>query len=255
MVSDIKKYFNILALFSLLCFSFFYLETINLFIINKSDLMIELEKEKDYADTEAIDAVVMNDYVIPGVKGSKLDILKSYFETRKNKVVDDYFLIYDFIEPNISIKDFKNLYIQNGNPSVRQIALIINNNKTILNYALENSIKINKLSTYQEVKLDKNIEYINNDVEYFAENSYNIDNRICVISKKNEELCKKYGYFLIKPNILLTNNNFLKIKANLNSGQIILIDDEFSLNKFILLYREILYRDYNIVYLSHIISE
>ena len=68
-------------------------------------------------------------------------------------------------------------------------------------------------------------------------------------------MCKKNKYYIVKPNIILKNNNIVGILNDINNGSIVYIDDNLNLNNFILFMNKIKNKDLKIVYLSEIIKE
>lgn len=257
MVVNIKRYFNIIAIIGLFVFSFFYLGKINLLIINKSALIEVIESEKEIYEIEAIDAMLDGNNIIPGITGKSVNVLESYYNLRTGLSSVENSLVFDEITPQVSLSNNVDKYIISGNEYKRNISIIVDSNISIENYAQNLNIKINKLIKYEDYTEEdsKYIELINNDTNYFYNMSNYIENNICVVNDSNEDICRAYNYYLIKPSILLSNENFIEIKNNLSSGQIILIDNQLSIEKFTLLYAEILFRGYEIIFLSEMIKE
>ena len=67
-------------------------------------------------------------------------------------------------------------------------------------------------------------------------------------------MLKKEKY-LVEPTIILNSTNYIDVKNKINSGSIILIDSRARLSDVKLLLKEIKYKNYDIVYLSEMISE
>lgn len=202
-----------------------------------------------------VDAYVYGEYIVPGKKGKKVNILESYYNLRPYDVFNSNFLIYEDIKPNISIKDNKEYYIEKGIDSNRVISLIIKDNKIIEEYILNKEIVITKLIDITNNITNANIQYINNDFNNFVDLSKKLDNKICVINAKIEKICRENDYYLVKPNTYINNFNLLEIKQNISSGQIIYIEDDLSIDNFLILYNEILFKGYKLVKLSEMISE
>ena len=72
----IKSTFIIL----LLTFSFYYAKKISNFLIYKSNLMKEILTRKEDYEKDSIDAIINGNYITPGISGSKVSNLESYYQ-------------------------------------------------------------------------------------------------------------------------------------------------------------------------------
>ena len=72
---------------------------------------------------------------------------------------------------------------------------------------------------------------------------------------QNYELCLKKKNYLVEPTLTLTSTNYIDVKSSFESGSIILIDESAKLSDVKLLLKEINYKNYDIVYISELISE
>ncbi len=250
-----KKIFKIVSVFFLLIFSFYYIDKINYILASNSNLMNEIKNNIHNYNISPVNAVISDNEIIPGINGVEVDILKSYYNMRDYLTFNENYLVYTKLEPEISIIDNYDKYITRGNVYKRNISIIINNNDFIEKYLLNNNKLFNKLITYKNYKKSEGIEYINNDIENFSKLDNLLNNNLCIINNTNNELCREYKYYLININEKVNNDNYIDVKNNLYSGQIIYIDDYLSLDNFRVLYQEILFKSYNIVYLSILISE
>lgn len=235
-------------------FSFFYINETNNYLVNNSDLLEVINDYKGEYEIKAVDAVINGEYIIPGIKGKSVNILESYYKMSPYDIFSETFLVYDEITPSISISNNLDKYIESGNSVKRNIALIIDENTEIENFLITNNITANKLVTLDNYNLTS-LERINNELVNFTKLGNIIDNKICLVNEYNEYLCKENNYYLIKPNIYASNDNYNEIKNNLSSGQIIYITNELDLIYFESLYIEILFRGYNLVSLLEIIEE
>ncbi|MEG0794507.1 MAG: hypothetical protein RSG95_01790, partial [Bacilli bacterium] len=86
-------------------------------------------------------------------------------------------------------------------------------------------------------------------------NKNNLNKHICIINKDNEELCRKNKSYLIKPNIILNNINFLEVKNKITKGDIVHVKGLSSIENLNLLINTIKYKDLSIVTLSILINE
>ncbi len=239
----------------LLIFSFLYIDKINNILIENNSLYQEILSRKDIYEIDPSDAAIAEGGIMPGVSGKRVNVLESYYNMRSLGVFNSSYLVYKIEKPLVSISDNKNLYITSGNKNKRNISFIIDKNYDIESYIKLNNIRANKLITYNDFESDNNFEYLNNDVNNFNRLNSKILTKICLVNNDIEEYCKSHGYYLINANIKINNDNYILVKEELSSGNIILIDNDLNLDYFIMIYIEALYRDYNIVYLSELLYE
>ena len=104
-----KKYVSFILILILLIGSFYYADKVSNFIINKSPLMKTLKSNKDKYEIKSVDAIVSDEYIIPGIEGKKVSEIESYYNMKKyNTFVSDK-LIYKSIIPSISLEKNKDL--------------------------------------------------------------------------------------------------------------------------------------------------
>ncbi len=250
-----KKIFKLTGIFTLLIFSFYYAFKINDVIMFQSSLMKKISVIENEYNTLPVNAIIDGDYIIPGMKGRSVDVLESYYNMKIFNVFNENNLVYEEVLPEISVMENKDKYISGGNELNRNIAIILDNNKYVEKYLEINNIKISILINYLEYNKDSIFEQINNDLNNFNKLDNILDNKICVINDTNLDICKKYKYYLIKPKIVVDNQNYLDVKNHLKSGQIFIISNNLSLDNFRTLYSEMIFKGYNIVSVGDIIKE
>ena len=86
-------------------------------------------------------------------------------------------------------------------------------------------------------------------------NKKKLNNKICVIDYSNIENCKKKKYYIVKPNIVIKNNNMVSNISNIDNGSIIYLSDNLSLYNLKIIINLIKRKDMKLVYLSEIIKE
>ena len=85
-----KKYVSFILILILLIGSFYYADKVSNFIINKSPLMKTLKSNKDKYEIKSVDAIVSDEYIIPGIEGKKVSEIESYYNMKKyNTFVSD----------------------------------------------------------------------------------------------------------------------------------------------------------------------
>ena len=256
-----KKYGKYI-LFSLLVLLSFYTtnKTANL-VRNQDPILkeirnISLEKKEDF-----VNAVIQDDYIIPGMYGSVVDELKSLSKMKEQDVFNNLYLVSQPIKPDISLSDNLDKIIIKGNSKKQQVSFVIDENtsKKIKDYLVKNSIKASLLITKDNFSKDSYFEQINNDFKNYKELDKTLkknktNTNICVLDNNNSnlKLCKSKKKYLVKPGMFLDNANIIEIKTKLDSGSIIYIKDATYLDCLV---EYIKSKDLKIVPLSQLISE
>ena len=257
----LKKYGKYI-LFSILVLLSFYTtnKTANL-VRNQDPILkeirnISLEKKEDF-----VNAVIEDDYIIPGMYGSIIDELKSLAKMKEQDVFNNFYLVSQPIKPDISLSDNLDKIIIKGNSKKQQVSFVIdeNSSKKIKDYLVKNSIKASLLITKDNFSKDSYFEQINNDFKNYKEldktlKKNKINTNICVLDNNNSNLkfCKSKKKYLVKPGMFLDNANIIEIKTKLDSGSIIYIKDATYLDCLV---EYIKSKDLKIVPLSQLISE
>lgn len=255
-----KNLFKYIGISSILLFSFYYTEKVSNLVITNSDLVSQINENSNTYNIKAVSAEIDGEYIIPGLNGSSVNVIKSYHNMKMLDVFNSYYLVYDKVLPEVSLENNKDKIIQNGNKNKKAVALIIKDNEEIINYSIEKNIKINRLvniNTYD--KLAK-YEQINNDLENYKDlnrllNKNNLNNNICYVDEQIITLCKEDKKYLVTKTKELNNYNLSNIKSNIESGNIIYINDNVTLTDYKILIRQIYYQDLDIVTLSDLITE
>lgn len=248
-MKEICKYIAVLAL---IVFSFYYADQISHLIIYRSDLMNEILLHKNNYEATSVDAIIIGSYIIPGINGQKVNEMNSYYNMKKNNKYSENKIIYDQIVPNLSVENNKDLIIKKGNSSKNAVSIIAGSNAGVIEYAKSNDINLSLLVTLDTLDKNSFFEQINNDINNYDDleailKRYEINTDICF--RLSNPCNNKYR---VEETFEL-DNKFLNY--DVSSGDIILVDDNLTVNNFKLLLRKIKYRDLKIIYLSDLISE
>ena len=250
------KYF-LFAFF--LVFSFYFTDQVLLYIDNKSPLMQVINSVEDNYNIKAVNAVIKDNTIIPGIKGKTINKHKSLLKMQEFGTFNELYLIYDYINPDISINNNKDKIIIKGNEIKREVSLVLEENEE-----LEKYLEIANINYSLLCNLNTNLlierEYINaeNNYQKFSDlnailNKKSLNNNLCFLNYSNLAYCQNHGYFLVSPT--LNTNNKAELLRKINSGDIILINKNTSLETLKLVLNEINKLDLKIVYLSKLISE
>ena len=222
-----KKFFQILGICSILVFSFYYTDKIALLVQNKNPVLKEIKKRQKDFQKASVDATVMNEYIIPGISGSVVNVSKSFLKMKPLNEYNEYYLVYDEVSPKISLENNKDKIIISGNKSKNQVSLIIDNNKEVMN--LLNKVKADVLVTKETYNSKIAFELINNETTKKLFKQVNtlldkdkLNKNICVLNNYNKKMCLENDNYLIKPSLTLNASSIIDVKSSLSNGSIIL---------------------------------
>ena len=257
----LKKYGKYI-IFSLLVLLSFYTtnKTANL-ARSKDPLLKEIQNASKERKLDFVNAVIQDDYIIPGMYGSVVDELKSLSKMKEDDVFNSIYLVNQPIKPDISLSDNLDKIIIKGNSKKMQVSFIIdiNSSREIKDYLVKNNIKASILTTKENYSKDNYFEQINNDFDNYKaldkllkKNKQNTN--ICILDSNNTNLnfCKQRKKYLVKPDLFLDKTNIIEVKADLSSGSIIYLKDITYLDCLV---EYIKSKDLNIVFLSELIKE
>ncbi|MBQ9072211.1 MAG: polysaccharide deacetylase family protein [Bacilli bacterium] len=242
-----KKTFQMIGLISLTCFSFFVTEKTATVVNDMDEIMIEIKEKKDDYKIDAIDAIIENNTIIPGINAKEVNINKSYKNMKSNGYFSDKLFIYDYENPKISLTDNIDKYIIKGNPSKRMVSLIftiesdeditdlltiINNYNVKANFFVNYTWFTNNneivsemikkghiISPLMENYSDSNFEWMNMALKKINKQNvvfcYNIND-----NQSNLDECVLKKNYTIKPIIVSENTPLVDIKEKLESGSI-----------------------------------
>lgn len=132
-----KKFFEYLGLFSLVCFSFFLTDKTVTVVQEVDDLMVEIKNHQEEYRQEGVEAITFEQYVIPGLSSKSVNIQESYQEMKKIGVYDPNYFVYDSQKPKNNLDNHLEKYIVSGNPKKRMVSLLFLMNETPLSAVLE----------------------------------------------------------------------------------------------------------------------
>lgn len=252
------KYFKLIGIMSLLVFSFYLTDLATEFAINSNPLMQTIKDNSKNYNTISVNAIINDNTIIPGIKGKVVNEMESFLNMKDFGSFNSNYLLYDFIEPEVSLNDNKEKIIISGNKKIRQVTLLVRDTK-LIEYLKNNKYKYTKLIKYDDL-LDKDNVNIESDRLKFLDvdtllNKKELNNKICILDYSNIENCKKKKYYIVKPNIFIKNNNMISNINNIDNGSIIYVSDNLSLDNLKMIINLIKRKDMKLVYLSEMIKE
>ena len=280
-----KKTFETIGLFSLICFSFFYTNEISTVIKENDDLLKQINEVKEQYETKPIDAKVIDNDIIPGMSGRSIDVDESYNKMKKLDSFNDKLLIYKDTKPSVSVNKVYDKYIISGNESKKEVTL---------NFLLEDNENINKvLEILNKYNIKANFfvtinwfENNNEDITELIKKGHIIGNVLkenndfksdinwmnSIISKMNKQdgtycynndknivflnVCKLNNSYTITPTIEAFDKPFIQVKQNIKNGSIISLKvNDKTITELPLIIEYINSKGFNIETISKIIEE
>ena len=220
------KYYKMIGVMALLVFSFYITDFITDLAINTNPLMQTIKENSKNYITKSVNATIENNTIIPGIKGKEVNELDSFINMKDFGSFNTNYLIYDYIKPDISIEDNIDKVIISGNKTIRNISLLIHDNKNIIKYLKDNKIKYSKLITSKDnIDYNENINIESDKRKYLDLDTLlkkkELKNNICILDYSNIEVCKDKKYYIVKPTIILKNNNITNSINLIDKGSII----------------------------------
>lgn len=249
-----------LLLFIFIVLSFYVTDKVMIYINRQNPLMKEILLRKEEYKVEAVNAIIKDNTIIPGINGKVVDEEKSFNKMDSIGYFNDLFLEYNYISPNDTLKHHLNKIIIKGNSRKKMVSFIVYNNNLVSEYFDNNNIKYITLVKMDD-KIDKNKKYINGEVneELFSDlnsvlNKNKVNSKICLVNYSNIDICMKKKYYLVNYSINM-NDNIIDNLNNISSGDIIFVDSLTNLYNIKNIINEIKRLDLEIDYLDVLISE
>ncbi|MBE6151980.1 MAG: hypothetical protein E7165_01540 [Firmicutes bacterium] len=247
-----KKFFQIIGITTLACFSFIFTEKTAITLRDNDDLMKVIKEQSISYKIESENALVEDDTIIPGLNGKNVNNNKSYDNMKRFGQFNENMLIYDLLFPEISLKNTYNKYIIGGNPRKNMVTLIfkVTENSDIntilstvdVNIPLNFFVDGNWLESNEEsLKKLTDFNFVIGNLGYHGDytksgyvwintiiNRYSKqENNYCYVESKNEDylkICALQKSYTIMPSIITKDNPLIEIKNNIKSGDIISLE-------------------------------
>ncbi len=242
-------------------FSFYISDKLLLMVEGMSPLMQTINEVKDFREYEPVNAIIEGNTIIPGKRGRTINKRETYLKMNDFGTFNETFFVYDYQEPEISLKDNLDKIIIKGNNN-SAISLIVDAD-IFDEYLKGENIKYTKLiNDENKIKKSDLINYVNangDETDFYDLNYYlkrnKINNKICLVGFSNIKVCNDLRYYLVEPNLNMYHSNVVSIKSKVSGGDILYIHDNVSLAELKVLINEIKYKGLTIVHLNDLIKE
>lgn len=247
------KILRIILVLSLGLFSFYYTDKVINLIRETDPIMKNIKKESSNYEVSPINAKVKGNRITPGINGSKVDYDESFKKMKKYGTYNESLTVFSTEEPAISIDDYYDKYISQGNGIRNDVSLIftvkdndkldeilsiLNNTNTKATFFVDGLFLENNLGVINNINENSHeleiLSYNNRFDELYFSSSLNRLNQItnkspkyCFAKYDNKEvleLCKKLNLHTVIPTIMTSNYPYSDVKKKLSKGSIISFD-------------------------------
>ncbi len=280
-----KKFFQMVGILTLMVGSFIYTEKVGTTAKLTDTLLTEIKSKKDGYKENAIEPIINEDTIIPGINGKEVDVNKSYEAMSKIGYFNDKLLVYKPLKVENTLDKNKDKYVINGNNTKMDVTLLfkVGNNNDITNIIKLLEVKKVKATFFIESKylekhhnqiiklvqnghtignLSNNEDYEDSDFIWMKTIITNIGPQIynyCYTEKPNKKIlkiCSIQNSITIMPQIIIKNKPYLNIKKQILPGSIISLDANSELNSQIeVILNYITSKGYNIKSLEELLKE
>ena len=280
-----KKFFQMVGILTLMVGSFVYTEKVGTTAKLTDTLLTEIKSKKDGYKENAIEPIINEDTIIPGINGKEVDVDKSYEAMSKIGYFESKLLVYKPLKVENSLDKNKDKYVINGNNTKMDVTLLfkVGNNDDITNIIKLLEVKKVKATFFIESKylekhhnqiiklvqnghtignLSNNEDYEDSDFVWMKTIITNIGQQIynyCYTEKPNKKIlkiCAIQNSITIMPQIIIKNKPYLNIKKQILPGSIISLDVNSELNSQIeVILNYITSKGYNIKSLEELLKE
>lgn len=281
----VKKIIEGSFIILLVLFSFYYTDKVVDMVEETDPIMQEIVTMKSSVSEAAVDAVVEEDYLVPGYNGVEVNTKKSFDKMKQYGSYNESLLVFEEVEPSISMEDYYDKYISSGNGFTNRISLvfkftgdtkvdevnqILNDNDAYGTFFVDgvwlenNKDKVTMLaSDFHQVEL---LSYNNQYDKLLFEASLdqletitNQEGKYCYAeydSKEVLELCSKEKMHTIIPTLLIKDNLYQQVKGNITNGSIISINiNKETLKELNVTLKYLKQRGYILDTLDHLLNE
>lgn len=280
-----KKFFEIIGILTLMIGSFVYTEKVGTTAKLSDELLTEIKSKKDGYKENAIEPIIDDNTIIPGINGKEVDVDKSYEAMSKIGYFESKLLVYKPLKVENSLDKNKDKYVINGNNTKMDVTLLfkVGNNDDITNIIKLLEVKKVKATFFIESKylekhhnqiiklvqnghtignLSNNEDYEDSDFVWMKTIITNIGPQIynyCYTEKPNKKIlkiCAIQNSITIMPQIIIKNKPYLNIKKQILPGSIISLDVNSELNSQIeVILNYITSKGYNLKSLEELLKE
>lgn len=278
-----KKFFSFTGVMALVCFSFYYTDSAVDIVKRNDPIMKEIKTVASNYEQDSQDAVLINNNIIPGINGIKVDIDRSYEKMKKYGSFDESLLVFQEVTPVISTSNNYDKFIIKGNSTNQSISLVFKINtisyidelletlkekKARATFFVTSDIINNEISTIEKIYLNGHeVELLD---DYYIYKDVKSNNKLikqltgtklkyCYSEEEDKEIiknCKTSKMHTIIPSIITSTFPYNSIKNHVVSGSIISLNNNLNtIREFSPILNYLNQKGYKILLLSDLLKE
>lgn len=251
----LKKGLQGLGLLFLFIFSFLYTDKIVKIVKSKDPIMIKINHFENIYNIDAVNAIINDNEIIPGINGCIVDKDRSYSMMKRINKYNPNMIEYRELKPELSLDKIYDKYIVKGNKNKNEVAFIFklsnkdDNLNDILRILNEYNIKAsffidgkyleeNPEQVYEIIKLEHEIYNLGYNSKYekdtllwtnsIIDTIANNKSKYCLVMRENIDvliLCANHKMHTIKANLVVNYSNTLSlIKNKIEKGSMIVFE-------------------------------
>lgn len=281
----LKKFFSVMGMIFLSLFSFYYTEFAVSLVMENDPIMLEIKKVSKTLGKDMTNATLINNNIIPGINGTKVDTKASFSKMKKYGKYNKNLLVFKEFSPSISTKDNYDKYIVSGNKNLRNVSLIfllrdtsyleelvkiLSSKEVSATFFITNEIINNSPDVVKLLYLsNQEIELLNSDDNYHSGDIRSANNflkayitkklNFCYTPSENIDIiktCSRKKLYTIKPSIITYKYPYSEVKEKVTSGSIIALNnDEQVVNELGSIINYIRQNNYKILNLKELVKE
>ena len=237
---------------TLICLSFIISEKTAVVVNDMDELMTEIKDKADSYYVGGVDAVIDDTGMVPGLYGKRVNVKKSYSEMKKIGFFCDKYLVYDDVEPNVSLKDNYDKVIISGNRLKNTVSLMFNVSSSddigaildVLNredvkatfFVDGNWFESNNELTLSLIKEGHTVGNLAYGMNYQKAEYVWMNNIFRTLGKQKINYCYDTGNvddlkacalqmsYTVRPSIVVGSNPMMEIKKQIKAGSLISLD-------------------------------
>lgn len=269
----------------LVVFSFYYTEKAIHLVEQQDPIMQQIIKEKETLEEDSVDAVLEDNFILPGYNGYVVDVEASFSKMKRYGSYNENLYVFEEVSPTISVEDYYDKYISSGNGftntvafvfpieegmSVQEIKDILDRNNVRGTFFVDGVwLEQNKEEVLQLVDDFHEVEILSYDGGYNSLLFEGVLDQLHIITnqkgkycyaeydqKEILELCSKEKMHTIIPTIMVDHNFYSTVKGNIKPGYIIEVDyNQENLKELEVVISYLKQRGYQIDTLDNLLNE
>ncbi len=245
-----KQIIEAICIIFLMIFSFFYThEAVQL--VRKTDpIMQQIEKVSATKKEDAMDAMVIDDSIIPGYNGKIVNKDESFQKMKQYGEYNESLLVFEEVTPTISLDEYYDKYISSGNTLKEKIALVfevkenddpsrivdsLNQNNARATFFVDGKwLENHTKETLEMLQNGHEVEVLSYDNGYdeilfqstldVLESISNMKPQYCYAKYDNQEvmsLCEGKKMHTIIPTLQISSRPYVSLKNKVEKGSIV----------------------------------